>query len=220
MKSLSKSMTVATGLIGLFMVAFTLTPAFADSPGQLQTGPIYRIKNITQNTGYANPQTANACDELEYSIQLHNSGYGGITNMNVSATLPGGASTTNTSNATITYDESTGGSGLGSPATASATLNISSAQSVSYVSGSTQLLNNTGAVIKALPDGVTQSGVNIGGVAGSSTEYVNFEVKVGCPVTPPPATYACTDWAITAEQLRFLTSQLPKLTVQPSRVLP
>lgn len=157
--------------------------AMADSPGQIESGNIYKIQNITQKTDFANPATANACDELEYSVQLHNPDYDTISNVVANATLPSGASTSNTSKMTVTYS-----GGVNSSVSATATLNLASAQSVSYVSGSTELLNVNGQLIKTLPNGVIGSGVNIGNLAGSTTEYVNFEAKVNCPSTPTPVT--------------------------------
>ncbi len=182
MKSLSKSGVIAAGLTTAAVAAFTLAPVNADSPGQIEGGDIYRIKNVTQNVDFANPASANACDELEYSVRLHNSGYGAITNIVVSANLPSTSGTTNTSTLTATYQDGEVPSTTATPAV----LNLSSAQSVSYVDGTTQLLDSNGNLIKALPDGLlSQSGVNIGGLDGSTTEYVNFEAKVNCPSTPP-----------------------------------
>jgi hypothetical protein len=205
MKSLSK--LAAIGLTSLFIAAFALAPASADSPGQISGGNIYRIENLTQKTAFTNMASANACDELEYSVQLHNPDYDAINNVTIAATLSSSTGTSNTSTMTASYQD-----GIGSPVTATASVNLSSAQSLSYVSGSTQLLDNNGDLIKALPDGVTQSGVNIGSLNGSTIEYVNFEVKVSCP-TPPTPTYACTVLGLTAEENRtvkisnFATSQ-------------
>lgn len=167
-------------------MAFTALPAMADSPGQIAGGPIYQIKNLTQNTAFATTATANACDNLEYAIQLDNPDYGMLNNVEVSVNLPSTVGTSNVS--TMTASSSNGSP---STTTASATLNLTSAQSVSYVSGSTKLLNSTGGLIENLPDGITQSGVNIGSLAGSALEYINFEVKVSCPQTPPAPVYTC-----------------------------
>jgi hypothetical protein len=209
MKSLSKASIVAASVVILALAAFASSPAMADGLGQVGGGPIYRIKNITQNVDYTNPASANACDELEYSVRLHNPGYGSISDLNVTMTLPSATGTSNTSTMTATYQ-----GGAVSSTTATATVDLTSAQSISYVSGSTQLLDVNGNVVKSLPDGVTQSGINLGDLNGSTTEYVNFEAKVNCPVTPPVTpTYACTLLGLTAEENRtvkisnFATSQ-------------
>lgn len=198
----------AIGLISLVFVTVAMVPRVsADSAGQIDGGQIYEIADLTQNSKYMNPAYANACDELEYSIQLHNPGYSSVNDINVSATLPASASTTNTSNVTMTY---TGGSA--STTTASATLDISSAQTVTYETGTTVLYAGNGSKIANLPDGIIGSGVNIGSLDGSTTEYLNFKVKVGCPQVTPPS-YACSELGITAEENRtvkvsnFTTSQ-------------
>ncbi len=177
MKIKSLILGVATAVI--VPVATVASPVLADSPGQVGAGDIYSVKNLTQNTKYAKTASANACEELEYSVLLHNPGYGTINNVVVKATLPASASTTNTSNVTITYTD-----GIGSPVNDSATVNLTSAQSISYSSGSSVLFGTGGTVIKTLPDGVTNGGVNIGSLPGSTTEYVNFKAKVNCPEQP------------------------------------
>jgi hypothetical protein len=198
MKSLSKASILVASLVILGFAAFASSPAMADGLGQVGGGPIYRIENLTQKTTFANPASAKACDELEYSVRLHNPGYGSISDLNVTMTLPTATATSNTSTMTATYQ-----GGAVSTTTATATVDLTSAQSISYVSGSTQLLDGNGNVVKTLPDGVTQGGVNLGDLNGSTTEYVNFEAKVNCPtpiVTPP--SYACTILGLTAEENR------------------
>lgn len=172
-------------MLGLSVLLIT-APAGAFSIGQIEAGNIYQIANLTQNVGFANPASANACDELEYSAELHNPDYATLNNVEVTVTLPSGAGTTNTSNLT-TY----AANGSPTTTTASATLNISSSQTVSYENGTTQLLNSTGGVIANLPDGITQGGINIGNLPGSTTVFVNFKAKVSCP----PTTYTATESA-------------------------
>lgn len=180
-----KSLIASTAAAVIMPVAGLSGLAVADSPGQVGSGDFYSVKNLTQNTKYGKTTNANACEELEYSVLLHNPGYGTINNVVVKTTLPAGASTTNTSNVTVSYTD-----GIGSPVTSSATVNLSSAQSVTYESGSSVLFGKGGTVIKTLPDGVTNSGVNIGSLKGSTTEYVNFKAKINCP--PPTCKTNCT----------------------------
>ena len=168
------------------LLLLIVSPAGAFSIGQIEAGNIYRISNLTQNVGYANPASANACDEVEYSAELHNPDYATLNNVEVTVTLPSVAGTTNTSTLT-TY----AANGSPTTTTASATLNISSSQTVSYESGTTQLLNSTGGVLANLPDGITQGGINIGSLPGSTTVFVNFKAKVSCP----PTTYTATESA-------------------------
>jgi hypothetical protein len=195
MKSLSKLVAIASGLTVLALAAFSVSPVLADSPGQIEGGNIFQIQNLTQKSSFANPATANACDELEYSVQLANVGYGNLSNVTVSVNLP---TTSGTSNAaTMTASGQTGGTPATSTITATATVNISSAQTVSYVNGSTQLLDEKGNLIENLPEGVTtQSGVNIGTLVGSAIEYVNFKAQVSCPAPAQPV-YTCNQLSVT-----------------------
>jgi hypothetical protein len=192
MKSLSKLAALVTGLSVLSLATFSLSPVFAESPGQIGGGNIYRIENLTQKTTFANPATANACDELEYSAQLHNPDYENLDSITVNVTLPATAGTSNVS--TIkTYSAD----GNPTTTTATTTLNLTSAQSVSYVNGTTELLDSNGNVIKTLPDGITQNGVNIGNLNGSTTEFINFEAKVSCPAPAPQPVYTCNELDVT-----------------------
>jgi len=186
MKRNSVSTAIATGLTGVVLAVFTVTPfAAADSPGQIGGGDIYRIKNLTKNTDFTDPATANACEKLEYKVRLHNSGFDSVTNIVADATLPSNSSTSNVSKMTVTYS-----GGVVPSVSDTATLNLTSAQSVSYVSGTTQLLDGNNNLVKALPDGVTQGGVNVGTLNGSTVEFVQFQAQVNCPTPPvtPPTT--------------------------------
>ena len=193
MKRQTKLIGAVIGLVSLVVAAVAMAPlASADGQGGIGGGAnLYEIANLTTNSGYANPQSAKACDQLEYSVELNNYGYTPVSNINVSATLPSTSSTTNTSDLTITYND-----GVASKTTGSATLDLSSAQTVSYVSNSTELI--AGSNVTKLSDGIIGSGVNVGSLNGSTTEFVNFKVNVGCPTVTPPS-YACTELGITAE---------------------
>lgn len=178
-----KSLVLSAAAAVIVPVAGLAVPAMASSPGQIGGGDIYQIKNLSQNTKYSNTASASTCEELEYSLTLHNPGYGSINNVVAAATLPASASTSNTSNATVTYTD-----GIGSPVKASATVNLNPALGVSYESGSTRLFDGNGNVVKTLPDGITSGGVNVGSLNGSTTEYVNFKAKTSCKELPPPPT--------------------------------
>jgi len=161
--------------------------ALADSEGQIDGGNVnYKIKNITQNVNYANPASANACDLLEYKALIYNPGPGSIYEVNVVTTLPSGVATSNTATMTASSENADPAS-----TTFSTTLNLTSAQSVAYVNGTAQLLDSNNNLIKNLPDGITQGGVNIGTVGPSVAEFVQFEVKVSCPAPAPKPVYTC-----------------------------
>lgn len=161
--------------------ALLATPVLAGSPGQLQGGSnTYVVKNVTQNGTYANSVNAVNCgDTIKYSIQLSNTGFGTLNNINVKATLG------STSNMTATPD-----AGGTTGTSAAVTVALASGQTLAYDNGSTTLYNGSGQVVKTLADGITADGINVGSLAGSTNEFVNFTAKVNCPVTPvatPPA---------------------------------
>lgn len=170
--------TLALGMV--IPVALIATPVIAANQGQIEGGNIYRVKNVTDNTEFVDPVNADKCETLQYKVRIHNPGPGFLNNVNVKATMPAGASTTNTSTITVSSQNA-------DPSSTSdnAVVNLSSAQSVKYVSGSTQLLDANGNVIQTLSDGVAAGGVNIGNVGVSINEkrFVQFQAKVDCPVT-------------------------------------
>lgn len=176
-----KSLVLSTTAALMVSVVGFVGPALADSPGQIDGGDIYRVKNVTKNTPLADTATANACEELQYKVRLHNSGFGVAPNIVASATLPSTAGTTNVSKMTINYDGS-----VTTSVADTATVNLTSAQSISYESGTTQLLDKDNNLVKSLPDGVTATGVNVGDLNGSTVEFVQFQAKVNCPTPPKP----------------------------------
>jgi hypothetical protein len=181
-----KSLALSAAAAVIIPVAGLSGSAAADSPGQIGGGDIYRVKNITKNTDFADLTTANACDELQYKIRLHNSRFGEVTNIVANATLPAGPNSV--SKMTVNYTSE----GPETSVSDTATVNLSTAQNINYVNGSTQLLDGNNNVIKALSDGVTAGGVNVGDLKGSTTEFVQFKAKVNCPTPPqtPPTTPA------------------------------
>jgi hypothetical protein len=183
-------------------------PAHAANQGQIASGDIYRSKNVTKGSDFSNTTTADACESLQYKVRLHNPGPGIVHQVHVAATLPAGAATSNTSTVTITAADA-------DPATVSdsTVVNLSSSQSIAYTSGTTQLLDANNNILKSLPDGITQGGVDIGDVGVSLNEirFVQFMAKVSCPAPAQPA-YACTNLSISAEErtvkiTNFTTSQ-------------
>lgn len=151
--------------------------------GQIAGGDIYRLRNVTKNGGYMDPSAADKCETIQYKIRLHNPGPGEVKNVNVRVNFPAGATTQHVSTATISAQNS-------QPASVSdtATLNLSSSLRVSYISGSTQLLDTLSNPIGNLPDGITGSGINIGtvGVSLKEIKFVQFKAKTECKETPPP----------------------------------
>ena len=180
---MSRISKLAAAFAALPVMAFA-SPVLADSPGQLTSGSnTYLVKNLTQNGSYVNSVNTACGDEVQYSIRLHNAAFGGLTNVQVSANLSNGQMT-----AVPAEGASQGTSG-------SVTVNLPSGGSLAYQSGSTKLYDANGAVIKTLTDTITSSGVNVGNISGSTTEFVNFKAKVNCP-TPPQVSIACTELGV------------------------
>jgi LPXTG-motif cell wall-anchored protein len=191
MTYLSKLAGVAGGIFAAAIISINVLPVFADSPPQLGGGPdVYVVKNLTRGGNYANIANANACDELKYSVRLHNTSFGGFTNVHVSVNLPSGATTHNVS--TMTATTNVGGH---SGTSGTATVELSSSQTIRYETGTTVLYDVHGNVIRTLPDTITSSGVDIGALNGSTTEFVQFKAKVNCQTpapTPPPTPVTTT----------------------------
>jgi hypothetical protein len=185
MNRFSKLAIAALAALPVFAVA---TPVLADSPGQLQGGTItYLVKNKTQNGTYDTSANVGCNEEARYTIRLHNTSFGAFANVNVKVSLPsaGGAS-----NMVATTD-------LGgiSGTSGTATVNTPAGSTQTFESGSATLYDENSNVIKTLPDSLVTSGVDIGALAGSTTEFVNFNAKVSCP-TPPQVSFACTELAV------------------------
>lgn len=158
--------------------------ALASSPGQLAGGDNYQVRNLTQNGSYTNTISTNCNDEIVYSMQLSNTQFGALNNVTLKATLPGNGGV---STATATTD--LGGT---SGTSDTVTVNLGANQTQSLVNGTTTLYDGSGKVIKTLPDTIT-SGVNIGTLNGSTTEFVNFHAKVTCPTPAPEVKLACVE---------------------------
>jgi hypothetical protein len=179
MSKISKFVAVLAALPVLTFAA----PVFAASAGQLGGGDNYVAKNLTKGGAYGD-NTAAACNEtVQYSMQLTNTQFGALNNVTLKASLPsqGGVST-----ATATTD--LGGTTGTSDTT---TVTLGSGVSQSLVSGTTVLYDDAGHSIKTLSDTVNTTGVNIGTLNGSTTEYVNFQVKMTCETVQPKDIQVC-----------------------------
>lgn len=194
-KAILTSVTLASLLLGSLVAA---PAALADGTGQIEGGSaVYEAKNLTTGSAYSDNTSASACDELQYSIRLHNTGFVAVNNINVQVVLPTGASTTNTSTMTATYTD-----GLVSSTSDTTTVNFTNPQTISYESGTTKLYDSNGQLVQNEPDGITGSGVGLGSLNGSTTEYLNFQAKVNCPTPPPSATFSCDELDVTAADNR------------------
>lgn len=148
------------------------------------------IKNETQNTDWNNPISANAGDTLVYSVYYHN----GVnnttaTNTKLKVALPANNGTSLVSTGYLWSDNAENAT-ASNPLTQTATMNVSSSQGLSYITGSAKWYpNQTDWRVDApaaWPFGqtgdeiVSSSGVNIGDVQGcwEFSGYVIFKVKV------------------------------------------
>jgi hypothetical protein len=220
MKLLTKLAQAGTALVVLSSLALSTHAASADGTGQIVAGnDRYQISDITQGTTFANPQSAQACDILQYRLSLYNPGPDAVNNVSVEAGINNMTAYTNYVSTATAYTPD----GAIPSTSFEATLNISTAQTQSYIANSTVLLNSGGGVINSsdpttggtLPDTITQGGggINIGTIGESVTEYLEFKTQISGCQTPPTPTFACTALGITPEENRtvkitnFTTSQ-------------
>lgn len=166
--------------------------AAANPAGQIEGGDIYRVRNVTKNTAFTDPATADACETVQFRVRIHNPGPDALTGVKVKATLNTEASTSHSSTITVSADNANPAS-----TTDTAGVNLSSAQKMSYVAGSTELLDANGAKMETLGDSILSDGVSVTNGVGVSTEqkrFVQFSAKVDCPTPPvtPPATPPAT----------------------------
>lgn len=184
-----KLAVVAAGLLAIPALVFTGPKASAIGEGQVEQGDIYYSRNLDKGSAFGDPTAADKCDVLQYRVVMHNPGVGTITNVNIHVNLPGSVASKNVSTAQINASNAF-------PASVSdtATVNISTPQSIAYQNDTTFLLDaNRNVIGTALPNTITTTGVNIGSVGVSLNEirYVQFNAKVNCPDTPVTPAYTC-----------------------------
>lgn len=190
--------TILTGiLVAVTLPLASVGLAGADViPPSIETGDIFWAKNVTKNTNYTDPTNADACDVIQYRVRIHNAGQDEILkNVTVQASIPGGTSTQNIATVIVRASNAV-------PSTASdtSTVNISTAQRVTYINGSTQLLDNNGNFLNNLNDINSGAGASVGNVGISINEkrFVQFKANIGCPEPPKTPVYSCDAFNITA----------------------
>jgi len=156
--------------------------------GQIEGGNIYRVRNVTQNGAFTDPATATCNEVVQFKVRIHNPGPDALTGVRVQATLDAAAATSHSSTVTVSATNANPTS-----TTDTAGVNLDQSATMSYVAGSTELLDAHDSKLSTLPDGILSSGVDVTGGVGVSTEqmrFVQFETKVDCPTPPvtPPAT--------------------------------
>ncbi len=165
-----------------------VSPAALAAPVGSIEGNFYQVRNVTKNGAYGESATADKCETVKFSIQIHNPGPDPLTNVKVKATLDTAPATNHGSEATVSADNA-------NPASRSDTTSVvlPAAYAMSYDAGSTRLLDPNGGVLQNLPDGIVGSGVTLPngvGVSLGQIRFVQFQAKVNCPEVPvcPPGT--------------------------------
>ncbi|HEX4774296.1 MAG TPA: hypothetical protein VH234_02160 [Candidatus Saccharimonadales bacterium] len=209
MKRFSKIFTITAGVMTLGLLLANLVGSApivsADGTGQIEGGAaVYQVKNLTESGAYGDNVSAKACEELQYGIRLHNSGFVAVNNINVKVDLPSSASTSNTSTMTATYTD-----GIVPSTTDTTAVAFANAQSISFTDDSTTLFDGNGNAVKTFTGhDIIGNGLSLGSLNGSTTEYLTFQAKVNCPTPPPAPVYTCDELNLTAGDNRTV-----KLTV-------
>ncbi len=141
------------------------------------------IANLSRGSGFRNRQHARPCDLLEYRLRLYNPGPGDLAALRVSATI----NTLTPYRRIVPTVTAYGSRGLAYEPSYQAVIHLPTAQTQSYVTGSTRLLDSAGQVTKKsaagdLSDVVTAGarGVLIGGLGAGVTEYTTFRTRLSC----------------------------------------
>lgn len=207
---MKKLLTAVFGAVVVSAVAVTSAFAAYDF-GQLGSGDIYRVRNVSDNqTSFVKTANADLCETVQFKVRVHNAGPKTLTNVNVKATLSSGVKTMHTSTVAVTASNNR----ENAVATGSAGVNLSKAGSISYVNGSTELLDTNGNKISTLGDTILTSGVTIGDVAVSlnNMRFVQFKAKTNCPEEPKNITVCelATKKIVTIREDQFNASKYSK----------
>ncbi|HMR72790.1 MAG TPA: hypothetical protein PKD68_02165 [Candidatus Saccharibacteria bacterium] len=202
---MKKLFALAALLISSVTVFAFGAPVFADSPGQLSNSPTnYKVRNVTQNGGYAQSTSATCNEIVKYSIILSNSDFGLLKDLTVKANLGTGdisASATNAVNAATSVS-------------GKATVSVPSNGTLTYVNGSTVRIAEDGKTSSAIADGIAGNGVNVGNLNGSTAIFVQFQAKVNCPTPPEKGIKVCRlsdkKYPVTIKESEFDSSKYSK----------
>lgn len=207
---MSKLSVLIASFVALPVLAIATTVS-ATGAGQVEGGDIYRVRNVTTNTVFADPTSAKCNETVQFKVRIHNPGPSRLDNVSVVATLPSVAATSHISKATVSspYADPTSTSDT-------ATVNLNEAGKLAYVAGSTELLDAHNGKIKTLGDTITSTGVKVDGGVGVSIEekrFVQFSAKVTCETEQPKNIKVCelsTKKIITIKENQFDSSKHSK----------
>lgn len=204
-----KKVLLSTAALLTAALAFTGIASATAEPGQVEGGNIYWAKNVTQNGAFVDPANATCNDTVQFRVRVHNPGPSPLTNVNVKATLPSGTAVSHSSTVTITS-----ASADPSTTTDTAGVNLSEAAALTYINGSTELLDANGTKIATYGDTIFTSGVTIEtvGVSTQQKRFVQFSVKVKCPEVPKKITVCelATKKIVTIDEKDFDASKHSK----------
>jgi uncharacterized repeat protein (TIGR01451 family) len=195
---MSKFSTIAAGLAVVPVLGFAAPVFAATNPGQIESGNIYRVRNVTATPSpsapFADTVSASCGDTVQFRVRVHNSGPEALTNVKVAATLDGNSATSHGSKVTVSADNNLHDAVV----TDTAGVSTDKATKISYVTGSTELLGYSATagqspVLGPLPDGIVAGGVNMGtvGPLTPDTESVQFKAKLTCDVEQPKDIKVC-----------------------------
>ncbi len=199
------------------ITAGVLPSAYAATLPGIEGGDIYRVRNVTKNSAFTDPAAADKCEEVQYRVRIHNPGPDqALNNVTVQATIPSAAATQNVSTVIVRAANA-------SPTTVTDTANVTlpAAYKITYVPGSSQLLDSAGNIIRSIGDVTSGSGVDIGtvGISINERRFVQFSAKVDCPKPPEvEKSYACTSLkAVMIDKNRYkvtATATATNVTIQ------
>src|SRR6476469_1674436 len=158
---------IASLVVALATLVILPATAFAATAGQIEGGNIYRVKNVTTGSAFADTVSADKCQVVQFKVQIHNPGPDPLTGVSVKATLPSTASTSHSSEVTVSADNANPTS-----RTDTAGVTLPAAYSIAYEAGSTQLLDPNNNVLQNLPDGIVGSGVSVPNGVGVSLAQI------------------------------------------------
>jgi hypothetical protein len=178
--TMSKISKIVAALAVVPVLAFA-SPVFADSPGQFDNKDTnYQVRNM-KDKSYSQSATA-ACDEsVRYSVMAANADFGQLSDVTVKASLTSGNITVSAKNVA---DQTVSVSGK-------VTVTVPANGHLTYVNGSTVRINGDNTQRDKQADGVTNGGVNVGDLDGSSNIFVQFDAKVNCDTETPKEIKVC-----------------------------
>ena len=185
---MSKKITAVLAGIAALPLLILGIPALAQEvpTGQFEGGNIYRVANLTKNIDFTDPVAATCGDTVQFRVRVHNIGAFPAENVKISATLPGATGTSHSSTVTLSSRNT-------NTVTDTAGVNLDKAGKLTYVAGSTELLDANQAKLGNLADGIIAGGVTLPDPVGVSTQQkrsVQFQAKVTCE-TPPVDITVC-----------------------------